>query len=541
MIIRFILILLLAGVSFGQELNDPFSVGKGGLHAPKGRVFAVDLDGSTEYMSNASPTNLDLNDTNRVVLDIDNDFELGTNEVPSASSNFATDGTGWWTTFRGVIAWNEGAQDMTFTVDEQGFLAGFFNFDELVIGSTFKFTWQAKSSNETSTMQTDVNDTQVEVLNPALGVGYQNYEFIVIASSQNSLTVGFKDNNIPVDQDLTIDDIVVTEYPSWTGTGNHSFSVSSVNPLTGSYSGLISSTGAGDSTTNYASLPNDNYTVPTAGLKYTFQWEVQGADTTAGDSVYVHFGTTTAGWVLTEAKQTLVYNWGAVAGDTLLYAYINTANDTIRIDEVDLSEAYDVTVMVWVNKDNNTATDGIFNYGGTADGVNGYHVYWTSTKRIRARITDGVNSSGIIDGTGVVLEDSLWTLVTARFDRDGVATIRTISATDDHTSPTVDISSIGAIRPAGNLQIGGWIEFGGYIGETQIVRGQILTASEILTAYNLGQAGKHFLETGNEAGWWIFAGTDNATFLSDETGNNNLTGTNVTQSADQVKLNKYKD
>ena len=38
-----------------------------------------------------------------------------------------------------------------------------------------------------------------------------------------------------------------------------------------------------------------------------------------------------------------------------------------------------------------------------------------------------------------------------------------------------------------------------------------------------------------------FKGNDNATFLKDETGNNDLTGTNVTQSDDQLKLSKYKD
>ena len=37
-------------------------------------VYAGDYDASTEYLSKTDPVNLDLNDTDRVALDIDNDL-----------------------------------------------------------------------------------------------------------------------------------------------------------------------------------------------------------------------------------------------------------------------------------------------------------------------------------------------------------------------------------------------------------------------------------------------------------------------------------
>ena len=107
--------------------------------------------------------------------------------------------------------------------------------------------------------------------------------------------------------------------------------------------------------------------------------------------------------------------------------------------------------------------------------------------------------------------------------------------------------TMGTIKSdAGELQLGafaGGNSVDGKIGETKIdiATNADYTAAQILTAFKRGQSGKHFLETGNEVAWYKFKGNNNTDFLSDETGNNDLTGTNVTQSDDQVKLKKYKD
>ena len=77
--------------------------------------------------------------------------------------------------------------------------------------------------------------------------------------------------------------------------------------------------------------------------------------------------------------------------------------------------------------------------------------------------------------------------------------------------------------------------------EVWSVVGNKLTVPEILAAYNRGIIGKNFLETGYEVAWYKFKGNNNTDFLSDETGDNDLTGTNVTQSDDQVKLKRYAD
>ena len=46
---------------------------------------------------------------------------------------------------------------------------------------------------------------------------------------------------------------------NWTGTGNHSFSVTATDPIAGSYSGQIIATGIGDAD-SCVSLPNTNFT-----------------------------------------------------------------------------------------------------------------------------------------------------------------------------------------------------------------------------------------------------------------------------------------
>ena len=69
--------LLFFGVATAQTWDtDYYWLGGAGspLYSGGNFVFAGDYDGSTEYLSKTSPVNLDLNDTDRVALDIDNDL-----------------------------------------------------------------------------------------------------------------------------------------------------------------------------------------------------------------------------------------------------------------------------------------------------------------------------------------------------------------------------------------------------------------------------------------------------------------------------------
>lgn len=346
-------------------------------------------------------------------------------------------------------------------------------------------------------------------------------------------------NRIALQADIDFEDSL----GNWTGAGNHSIDTTSVDPLTGSYSGEIISTGAGDVTTNYAELDNAFYTVPEAGKKYTFQFEAIAPDTVAGDSVYVYFGVHSAGFILTEAKQTLVTNFEAAAGDTLLFVYLNTA-DTIRIDEVDLSEAFDMTWQGWINNKSTILARWLDTRG---DNNEGWDLVFNGGSDFRVLIVD---AQGLTNDLVYApnLNDSTWHHLAVTYEHINTDTSISIFLDGVLVNELASPNILGVIRNTDPFTIGifsglGSSWFNGSIGEVQIIRG-ILTDAQILEAKERGEKGKNFLSGYSGLtiiSHWKFGGNSNADFLSDETGNNDLTGVNVTQSDDQIKLKKYED
>ncbi len=478
-----------------------------------GNVYAADLDGSTEYMSNSSPVNLDLNDTNRVVYAIDNDFELG--ELVTNSS-FTTD-SDWAKTNGWSIAGGKAVCVSTGTA----LLSQNVGFET---GKTYRITL-------------DVDAVTIFIIyfgNSGLGQSVSfTGTFSFEGQSSGEALLYFRCND---GESATIDNVFITEISNYTATGNHSFDSTSVDPLTGSYSGLITSS------------------------------------TTGGDSVYVFLGTQGKGWDITTSTQTLVFNFEANENDDYIRIYFSdtgdsttnyaelsetyyepmvagekytlqfqmkgtsdVVNDTIRFDEVDLSEAYDITILYWA-KSNSSGEEFVLDYANAGTTL-GYVARMTAGGEARFNLYP--------DHTAVsstTLDDNVWHLVAFTIDRAGNLQIYIDGISEGSGTDITELIRISFTSETFFLGgINGSNSFDGLIGETQIIRGQILTASQILTAFQRGQAGKHFLETGNEVAWYKFKGSDNATFLSDETGNNDLTGTNVTQSDDQLKLKKYKD
>ncbi|KKM25732.1 hypothetical protein LCGC14_1591990, partial [marine sediment metagenome] len=237
------------------------------------------------------------------------------------------------------------------------------------------------------------------------------------------------------------------------------------------------------------------------------------------------------------ASEILVWNFEATASEVTqpIQIYLSQADD-VFIDEVDLSEAYDITIMMWVNANDSTATARLYSH---RVGSFGWTEIYLSGGELTAVLTANNSSSNQILISEPNFSDD-WQLVTYTANRTGNVElyINGVSVANG------DMTDIQVMRTTATLYLGVFAGssnyWDGYIGETQIIRGQILTASEILTAYNRGIKGKHFLETGNEVAWDKFKGNNDTDFLSDETGNNDLTGTSVTQSDDQIKLKNYK-
>ena len=328
----------------------------------------------------------------------------------------------------------------------------------------------------------------------------------------------------------------------WATNGTHAVSVDGTSKLTGTYSGEIAASGVGDSTTNYASLATDKYTTIVSGTKYTLQVQVRAvlADT---DVTLVIGGKAKVFTAVDQTSEILVYNFEATSGEVgqEIIIYLSQADD-LYIDEVDLSEAYDFTYMAWVNTTASGTHKSILNSGAYNTSQPGFWLRSLSSEVGQLTLTGSNEISLSVSGFTIAGE---WVLYTATVDRVGDMTFYENGVSKSTTS----LATLGEARLVMNFSIGamgygGASYFEGYIGETQIVRGYALTAAEILANYNLGIKGKSMASSyldGTIISWWKFAGTTDAIFLQDEQGNNDLTGTNMDQANDQVKLKKYAD
>ena len=385
----------------------------------------------------------------------------------------------------------------------------------VVIGEIYQVTWDDYTLNSG-------NAPQIAILQNNAGVTTARSNVIEMAGGSGQL--------------LTVTTTDATAYLTiYVSTGASNFSINNLNLQ--KYNG--------DVTSNYAYLPAADLTAFEHGTTVTVQW--QGQSTDSGNVTAYYGGDSLETWTVNDdASAYYVVNvtvdTSLSGADAKLIVFVDQP-DTIYFDEVDLSEAYDMSYSFWVLVDDITtankslwdrldagiSTGDYFKFRSTYNGVS-FDLYSNGTK---------YNTQPSSDQTSV-LEDATWDLITFTADRTGNGTIYI----DGVSKGTSDISGAGVIRNSETLYLAGYngsatIQM--LLGETQIIRGQILTADEILAAYNLGIKGKHFLETGNEVGWWWFAGNNDTDFLKDETGNNSLTGTNMTQADDQIKLNKYAD
>jgi len=236
----------------------------------------------------------------------------------------------------------------------------------------------------------------------------------------------------------------------------------------------------------------------------------------------------------TSGGEVLVKNfeWDTTGNPTPDIKLYSSQPDTIYIDEVDISEAYDWSWNQWVN----VTTTGN-KWLATFDASGNFALELRATDLIRFRLGGFSNTTALTSGS--------WHLVS--LVRDAVAGTCSLYV-DGVAKVGRDIStyarSLFAISKVELNGLNGGTFFEGYIGETQIVRGYALTAAEILANYNNGIKGKPFSDSysdGTIISWWKFAGKDNTVFLQDEQGNNDLTGVNMDQENDQVKLKKYSD
>lgn len=514
-----------------------------------GAVFAVDL-ATNESMAKSNPTGLDLNGTDRVTFDVDSDFEV----VLAYASDFSAGVDGW-------AATDVGRGDLTGNVD------GIFGEDDVLrIEAETHPTAKAEIRKTGIFAEPIVGSYRFSFLYYIQSAGSSTDITVRFGAGKSAVSIsGFTKGSwttatlteLPVDDEVWIKfvgaaegdsvylkDMSISLFPGYADAGNHSFDSTSVDPLTDSYSGKITASGVGDSTTNFVSLAADRFTTLVAGEKYTLEIEVKAvlADT---DVTIVIGGKAKVFTAVDQTSEILVFTFlvtSAEVGQKIII-YLSQADD-LFIDEVTLSQSFDLTILAWV-KTSTAAFQTIFASTSSLSGSGiGYTLRITSEGKINPLIQDGTVQISLV-GTDVI-KDGTWHLVGTTINRTGSMRVFNNGVETDDT----DITSVGrAVNPNDNFGVGVQVYnssqfWTGQIGEVQIIKG-ILTDAQMLNANTRGEFGKHFSSsypglTVVAHYWW--RGGSNADFLIDRSDEgNDLTGTNVTRADDQVKLNKYKD
>lgn len=198
-----------------------------------------------------------------------------------------------------------------------------------------------------------------------------------------------------------------------------------------------------------------------------------------------------------------------------------------------------VTILAWIKPSNVTGGKRIVAVRSTQS----YELYLNDAK-VEGHMNDGTGTSFNTGASNVTANK--WALAFIEIDQ-GVDSIRVGFVNENGLTIFPSVRTISDINPNTGLVVGRFSAtasqyFSGLLGEVIMVKDKALTRSELIQQYNLGAGGDHFsISGGTVMAWYKWDGTDDAGFLKDSGSTNNLTGTNVTQSDDQVKLtNGYK-
>jgi len=170
---------------------------------------------------------------------------------------------------------------------------------------------------------------------------------------------------------------------TWTGNGNHSVARSTTDKRTGSASLAITSTGAGDASTNYISLPLNAFVPIVAGEKYTIEAWARGTAEIEGSPIYTsNFGTNADGWTNLAGGDVVVGNIDGIGGqdDVLRLTSDNSTGNHAATKTVGTTGvAYKLTYKYYIPSANTTIKRLAAYSGGTQIGtINTVTDAWTT-------------------------------------------------------------------------------------------------------------------------------------------------------------------
>ena len=303
----------------------------------------------------------------------------------------------------------------------------------------------------------------------------------------------------------------------WVTGGTHVPTRSTTDKKTGTASMLITSSGVGDATTNFVSLPAVNLETIVAGHSYKIQYEARV--TTAGTTVTAVLGSKSS--TLTGISSTLgtftkgIYNFTATASEVNvpLKFYLSAA-DLVYIDNISITEIYPLEIEAWFKTSTTGAIQTILSRqtGTTTSTAYGWLLSVTGTNNLAFQLYDASGSNKSVAGVTTVT-DGIWKKIKVTFEPvSGVINLYINGALDNTATVTV-----GRTNNTQNLSVGKY--------------------SYNASNYFSGSIGNVYVKINGETrAYYKWKGTTDSDFLIDwSTYLNNLTGTNVTQSGDQTR------
>jgi hypothetical protein len=272
---------------------------------------------------------------------------------------------------------------------------------------------------------------------------------------------------------------------NWTVHGNHTANTLNYNPP--DYVMRVISSGTGNQTTNYVSLPASAFAPLVAGKAYTLEMRCIGGS--GGIVKFAGFGASgqnaSLGGTSTGTLDKDVWTFIAGAGDVGqdLRIWLNGSYPFgLWISSISITEAVDFTALVWFKKTTDTAVDShLFVIGGAAAHYR-LTILENTTNDLSLVAYDGVISESIHASSNII--DGAWHLGVIV-----ISAVNGITIFQDNAQMANAATTFGRIQmgSAGKLSIAAsWVPgnfYLGNIGIIELLRGKALVLADVQDYY----------------------------------------------------------
>jgi hypothetical protein len=279
-----------------------------------------------------------------------------------------------------------------------------------------------------------------------------------------------------------------TNVGHWTDGGTHSITRSTTDKRTGTASGRIVSTGAGDTTTNFVNLPAVDFTTLITGNKYTIEVYARAGKATTTLTISLGKKSFTSGDISASGGTftKVVYNFQCTATEVgfPLRLYLSQADTAFYIDDISITQSYDMIVGF----DLKTTTTDDFATIILIGGTSAYGVRLTSPGLLQTMFYNPAIS--ITYNSAATVNTNLWKKIFLVFDRTGNMSAYINGVLSGTPASIAGAGKMVTISPlAIGIRVSGGDRFcGGYFSDIRFTRFTALPADGGLSFIAQAQA-----------------------------------------------------